>query len=70
MNEPITPTPTRIVIPKDFDWGRMPEGDELGLVSTTKKLNLQVGGESKANETLDSFLTNRGFNYRKGMSSP
>ena len=58
MNAPITPIPTRMAIPNDFDWGRMPEGDELGLVPT-QKINLQVGGESKANGTLDSFLTIR-----------
>jgi len=69
MATPIAPTPSRIVIPTDFDWGRMPTGEELGL-APTRKTNLQVGGESKANETLDSFLTVRGFNYRKGMSSP
>ena len=69
MIAPITPTPTRMVIPDEFDWGRIPQGEELGLPST-RKTNLQVGGESKAKETLDSFLTIRGFNYRKGMSSP
>lgn len=69
MIAPITPTPTRMLIPSEFDWGRMPKGEELGLASTRKK-NLQVGGESKANETLKSFLTVRGANYRKGMSSP
>jgi deoxyribodipyrimidine photo-lyase len=69
MNTPIVPTPTRMVIPNDFDWGRMPQGNELGL-APTQKINLQVGGESKANETLESFLKIRGVNYQKGMSSP
>ncbi len=69
MNTPIVPTPTRMMIPNDFDWGRMPEGEELGL-APTPKINLQIGGESNAKETLDSFLTVRGVNYRKGMSSP
>lgn len=69
MNAPILPAPTRMVIPNDFDWGRMPDGEELGL-EVTKKRNLQVGGESNGNQTLDSFLTVRGLNYRKGMSSP
>jgi len=69
MNAPITPTPTRILVPNNFDWGRMPEGEELGL-TPSQKINLQIGGESKANETLDSFLAIRGLNYRKGMSSP
>ncbi len=69
MNAPITPTPTRMSIPVEFNWGRMPEAEELGL-PPTRKQNLQVGGECKANETLESFLKVRGFNYRKGMSSP
>jgi len=69
MNAPLTPTPTRMVIPDGFDWGRMPQGKELSL-APTQKINLQIGGESKASETLDSFLSIRGFNYRKGMSSP
>ncbi len=69
MNALIAPTSTRMVLPNDFDWGRMPEAEELGL-PPTQKTNLQVGGESKANETLESFLKVRGVNYRKGMSSP
>ena len=69
MNTPITPTPTRMMIPNDFDWGGMPKGEELGLAPTRKTIQ-QIGGESQANATLDSFLTIRGFNYRKGMSSP
>lgn len=69
MNTPIAPTPTRMIIPNDFDWGRMPKGEELGL-APTRKIKLQIGGEPKAYETLDSFLKVRGVNYRKGMSSP
>ena len=69
MNTPVAPKPSRMLIPNDFDWGRMPNGDELGL-ALTRKINLQIGGESKANATLESFLHIRGFNYRKGMSSP
>lgn len=69
MNAPITPTPTRMIIPVEFNWGRMPEAEELGL-PPTRKQNLQVGGECKANQTLESFLKIRGCNYRKGMSSP
>ena len=69
MNAPIMPTPTRMIIPVEFNWGRMPEAEELGLPPTRKK-NLQVGGECRATETLESFLRIRGCNYRKGMSSP
>lgn len=69
MNAPMPPTPTRLDIPERFVWGEIPHAEKLGLALATKK-NTQVGGEIKANETLDSFLKVRGCNYRKGMSSP
>lgn len=69
MNEPTAPTPVGMAIPSDFEWGRIPDGEELGLLPT-RKVNLQLGGTSKANEVLESFLTIRGVDYRKGMSSP
>lgn len=69
MNTPEAPTLERITIPDGFDWGQMVTGESLGLPSTSKK-NLQVGGESNAHKTLESFLAIRGVNYRKGMSSP
>ncbi len=69
MNTLIASSPTRIMIPNDFDWGRIPKGEELGL-APTRKTNLQIGGEYKANATLESFLKIRGVNYQKGMSSP
>ncbi len=69
MKSPMAQTLRRIEVPVDFDWGRIPEGDELGLEKTQKK-NLQIGGELQAIETLQSFLDRRGCDYRKGMSSP
>jgi deoxyribodipyrimidine photo-lyase len=69
MREPITQAPDQIHIPRDFDWGRLPDGGELGL-GPTQKTNLQVGGESLAINTLETFLTARGVDYRKSMSSP
>ena len=69
MNAPFSQSPKRLTIPADFDWGRMPGSEELGLASSNKT-SLQMGGESKAKETLESFLTVRGLNYRMGMSSP
>ncbi|MEC8025225.1 MAG: deoxyribodipyrimidine photo-lyase/cryptochrome family protein, partial [Myxococcota bacterium] len=41
----------------------------LGL-SPSRKHNVQQGGESKATQALDTFLTERGVNYRADMSSP
>lgn len=69
MGQPLTPTPKQIRIHPDFDWGRMPTGEELGLPRTSKT-NLQIGGSASANETLQSFLSIRGVDYRKAMSSP
>ena len=69
MREPVAQPPARIQIPNEFDWGRLPTGEELGL-APTQKSNLQPGGESQALDTLESFLTTRGVDYRKSMSSP
>ena len=69
MNTPIAPTPARMLIPNDFDWGKLPDSEALGL-APTRKTDLQVGGENKAGETLTSFLKIRSRNYSKGMSSP
>lgn len=69
MTSSVTPAPKQMAIPNEFDWGRLPEAKELGL-DVSRKTNLQAGGESHAQVTLDSFLTTRVFNYRKGMSSP
>ena len=69
MTSSVTPAPKQMKIPNDFDWGRLPEAEQLGL-DASPKTGLQVGGELRAKEILDSFLTTRGCNYRKGMSSP
>jgi deoxyribodipyrimidine photo-lyase len=69
MRTPIAAAPSRMLIPETFEWGHLPLGEEIGL-EPTQKSNLQIGGESKAVELLDSFLETRGVNYRKGMSSP
>jgi len=58
-----------MMIPETFDWGQLPQAEAIGL-SPTRKSNLQIGGESKGIELLDSFLETRGVSYRKGMSSP
>lgn len=66
MHEAIAPTPKSISTPENFDWGRMPEGKELGL-GESRKTNLQIGGSTHADETLRSFLEARGVNYRSAM---
>lgn len=69
MSQPIVPTPARMVVPEGFDWGTLPSPTELGL-GATEKIELQVGGQTAAEETLGDFLQTRGVNYRSGMSSP
>lgn len=69
MREPLAPTVPQIAIPTDFDWGRIPAAEELGLPTTTKT-DLQIGGAHQATLTLETFLTQRGVDYRRGMSSP
>jgi deoxyribodipyrimidine photo-lyase len=69
MRTPIATAPSCMMIPETFDWGQLPQAEAIGL-SPTRKSNLQIGGESKGIELLDSFLETRGVSYRKGMSSP
>lgn len=72
MNEALAIVPKQIITPEchqQFEWGQIPSAESLGLLESYKK-QLQIGGESKAFQTLDSFLTQRGANYRTGMSSP
>ena len=42
----------------------------LGVDSTMEQTSRQRGGRQLAEQTLDSFLSSRGQNYRKAMSSP
>jgi deoxyribodipyrimidine photo-lyase len=69
MIAPIAPKPSGFVVPDHFDWGRMLDPNALGL-GPNRRINPQVGGESHAHQELDSFLSVRGVDYRKGMSSP
>ena len=68
MNEPIGEPPARIQA-AEADPGGLRSLEELGLPPNSKP-GAQVGGESVARETLESFLGGRGVNYRQAMSSP
>jgi deoxyribodipyrimidine photo-lyase len=77
MRQPIHPTPTRIQPVLD---PTVSVSELIGLESRLRTPDTfgqtvppgarQVGGEIKAQECLDSFLVERGENYRSGMSSP
>jgi len=74
MKAPLTPVPTRLVLPEniaatEFSFGVIPTLAEVGLSPSTKP-GAQHGGEALAHEELESFLFQRGKNYRYEMSSP
>ena len=69
MSGPILEVPERIQSPKFTVSAGILAGKELGM-EPDDLLETQVGGEMVARETLDSFLLERGVNYRKDMSSP
>lgn len=75
MKRDLVPAPRRIhgVDPEGrrFDHGALPSLDELGLPPTTVRSELrQRGGEARAQETLRTFLHERGEHYQRAMSSP
>jgi deoxyribodipyrimidine photo-lyase len=69
MAEPITPPPTALH-PITGDWpAHIPSAIELGLAPDPCPY-AQKGGRAEALKTLDSFLNERGREYRYQMSSP
>jgi deoxyribodipyrimidine photo-lyase len=66
--EPLPAPPTVQAVP-ELDPGRSRTAADLGLPETQRP-EVQRGGESPAEETLQSFLARRGVDYRQGMSSP
>jgi deoxyribodipyrimidine photo-lyase len=69
MAEPITPPPAAL-IPLIGDWPtHIPTSGELSLAPDPCP-HRQVGGRDAALKTLDSFLYQRGRDYRFQMSSP
>lgn len=70
MSEQQTESPERIVVPEDFEWGSIPTIDQVIPKASPVPRGLQRGGESTASEVLESFLADRGSDYRSSMSSP
>jgi len=68
MASSLTPAPG-LLAPVAVVPGGLPTLAELGLGSDHRRL-AQPGGESAARATLDSFLTERGANYHRDLSSP
>ena len=69
MGEPVAPPPRELCVVPDVEPGRLSSPADLGLPASTKDL-AQPGGENHARRLLDSFLTRRGLDYRRAMSSP
>ncbi|MGF1582157.1 MAG: FAD-binding domain-containing protein [Gemmataceae bacterium] len=69
MNESTAPMPEHVTPVEGLTHGRRRSLRELGLPESTRT-DVQHGGESLAHETLETFLTDRGVNYRSDMSSP
>ena len=68
MSRPIVPAPMRIVT-ADVPHEQRRTLADMG-VPDTRKPEALVGGERRALDLLDSFLRDRGVDYRKAMSSP
>lgn len=69
LRQPLASPPERVEPVADVDPGEILDARALGL-ATTAKTGLQSGGEQAAHDTLHSFLSQRGENYNKEMSSP
>ena len=69
MARPEAPMPARIETPRRFDHGSILGPEAFWLPPSTKP-EAQRGGESAALAILDSFLSHRGIDYPRTVSSP
>lgn len=69
MQAAIVPIPEQILPAPGLTACELPTVDELGLHQSPRQLDL-LGGEAKAQETLHSFINQRGLRYHREMSSP
>jgi len=69
MAKPIIPTPAALAPIPDCDPGVLPSVADLG-VAPDPCPERQPGGRPEATALLDSFLAERGVDYRRAMSSP
>lgn len=71
MTEKILPTPSRLATLQPLQLFPLPTSVELRLpFSAPPRQTRQKGGEKRAEQLLDSFLTGRGKDYSRRMSSP
>lgn len=69
MRAPELPAPARVPGVPGIAPGTFATPADLGLPPDTKVTGLE-GGEAEGHALLTSFLTTRGLDYRRGMSSP
>ncbi|MEO1544605.1 MAG: FAD-binding domain-containing protein, partial [Pseudomonadota bacterium] len=69
MAEPQHPTPASLLPIVKTDSGQIPSGQDLGLAHDPCPQR-QPGGREEGLKLLETFLTDRGQNYRREMSSP
>ena len=70
MKRDILPAPNRLKkISPSLRSLTLPNSEDLGIINQINRPDL-VGGESKAMDVLDSFISHRGLKYYKEMSSP
>jgi deoxyribodipyrimidine photo-lyase len=70
MKRDILPAPNRLKkISPSIRSLTLPNSEDLGIINQKNRPDL-VGGESKAMDVLDSFISHRGLKYYKEMSSP
>lgn len=69
MHRPLAPPPSRVMGDERVPRSAFPTAADLGLKESDRE-QIQQGGEREAWETLESFLEERGENYRREMSGP
>lgn len=69
MRQRFVEAPSGLRVPEEVVSHPVPTPDKLGL-GPSPPGQLQVGGESRGQAVLESFLEVRGVDYRRGMSSP
>ncbi len=70
MRAPVAVPPRQTATPPLLERGNRLDASALGVRSHATRQHRVVGGERAAQETLQSFLEERGVDYRRAMSSP
>lgn len=70
MSEPLQPAPKLIRGLQELECGVQMTANDLRLQPVPAPQQIQSGGESAGKELLRSFLSKRGHNYHREMSSP